>query len=222
MRRPPARRPRLVAAAVLTGLAACAEDERALPVVVAVAAQPCVTPNRSIGWGVVVDKGLVATAAHTVEGPLRSLSVDGHPARVAVLDARTDLALLAADLDAEPARITDASPRDATVAMPAGPIDVEVLRTGRWSSATPPNAPATNARSTRSLPGSRVVRAARRWSTTTAACSASSSSTIAGEGRLHGDRRRTQPSPPGQRRSTVHRQRAQPREEPCDVGPSGT
>jgi S1-C subfamily serine protease len=99
-------------------------------VVVEVAAQPCSTPNRSFGWGVVITKGLVATAAHTVEGPLRSLSVASHPARVAALDARTDLALLAVDLDAAPARITESSPRDATVAMPAGPIDVEILRTG--------------------------------------------------------------------------------------------
>jgi S1-C subfamily serine protease len=131
VRRPPARRPRRIAVAVLTGLAACAEDgPSSLPRVVAVAAQPCDTPNRSIGWGVVVNTGLVATAAHTVEGPLRTLSVDGHPARVAVLDARTDLALLAVDLDAEPARITGSSPRDATVALPAGPIEVEILRTG--------------------------------------------------------------------------------------------
>lgn len=101
-----------------------------MPMTVTVAAQPCATPNRSLGWGVVVDKGLVATAAHTVEGPLRTLSVDGHPARVGVFDARTDLALLAVDLDAEPAQITDSSPQDATVAMPAGPIDVEILRTG--------------------------------------------------------------------------------------------
>jgi S1-C subfamily serine protease len=130
VRRPPARRSRRVILSLLTALAACGEDDPGWPVVVEVAAQPCDTPNRSFGWGVVVADGVVATAAHTVEGPRRNLSVDGRPARVAVLDARTDLALLAADLDAERARIAPGSPHDATVAAPAGPIDVEILRTG--------------------------------------------------------------------------------------------
>ena len=98
--------------------------------VVEVAAQPCDTPNRSFGFGVVLAEGLVATAAHTVEGPRRDVRVDGRPARIAVLDTRTDLALLTVDLDATPAQIAHGSPRHAIVAVPAVPIDVEILRTG--------------------------------------------------------------------------------------------
>jgi S1-C subfamily serine protease len=130
MRRPPARRPRRVAILVLIALAACGGDEPVLPVVVQVAAQPCDTPNRSFGFGVVVAKDVVATAAHTVEGPRRDVSVDGRPARVAVLDARTDVALLTVDLDATQAQIALGSPRHAVVGVPASPIDVEILRTG--------------------------------------------------------------------------------------------
>jgi S1-C subfamily serine protease len=98
--------------------------------VVAVAAQPCDSPNRSFGFGVVVADGVVATAAHTVEEPRRDLRVDGEPARVAVLDPRTDLALLTVDLDAEPAPIAGDPPRDATLAMPADRTEVEIVRTG--------------------------------------------------------------------------------------------
>jgi hypothetical protein len=131
VRRPPTRRPRRIAVAVLTALAACAEDgPSSQPRVLTVAAQPCDTPNRSLGFGVVVADGVVATAAHTVEESRRDVTVDGQPARVAVLDARTDLALLTVDVDTEPARIAGDSPRDATVAMPAGRIEVEILRTG--------------------------------------------------------------------------------------------
>jgi S1-C subfamily serine protease len=97
---------------------------------VEVAAQPCDTPNRSLGFGVVVAEDLVVTAAHTVEGPRRDVRVDGRPARVAVLDPRTDLAVLAVDVDPSPVPISDDSPRQAIVAVPAGRVDVEVLRTG--------------------------------------------------------------------------------------------
>jgi S1-C subfamily serine protease len=130
VRRPPARRSRRVTLVVLIALAACAGDETALPVVVEVAAQPCDTPNRSFGFGVVLAEDVVATAAHTVEGPRRDVSVDGRPARVAVVDSRTDLALLSVDLDAERARVADDSPRHATVVMPADRIEVEILETG--------------------------------------------------------------------------------------------
>jgi hypothetical protein len=99
-------------------------------VVVEVAAQPCETPNRSFGFGVVLTEDVVATAAHTVEGPRRHVSVDGRPARVAVLDKRTDVALLAVDVDASQSQIAYDSPRHAIVAVPADPIDVEILRTG--------------------------------------------------------------------------------------------
>jgi S1-C subfamily serine protease len=131
VRRPPATGSRRVTlVAFLIALAACGGDEPALPVVVEVAARPCDTPNRSFGFGVVVAEDVVATAAHTVEGPRREVSVDGRPARVAVLDARTDLALLAVDLDAEQAQIAHDSPRRATVDIPRDPIAVEILRTG--------------------------------------------------------------------------------------------
>jgi S1-C subfamily serine protease len=130
VRRSPARRPRRVALAVLIALAACGGDEPALPAVVRVAAQPCDTPNRSFGFGVVIAEDLVATAAHTVEGARRQVSVDGHPAAVVAIDARTDLALLAVEVDAAPGRIADGSPRHAIVAVPDRPIDVEILRTG--------------------------------------------------------------------------------------------
>jgi S1-C subfamily serine protease len=125
------RRPRLVAA-VLTALAACAADTEpaSTPVPVEVAAQPCNRPNRAFGLGVVVADGVVATAGHTVDGTLRELTVDGIPAAVIVVDPRTDLALLAVDHDAEPARLTHGSPRVATVAMPSGLVEVEILRTG--------------------------------------------------------------------------------------------
>jgi S1-C subfamily serine protease len=101
-----------------------------LPAVVRVAAQPCDTPNRSFGFGVVIAEDLVATAAHTVEGARRQVSVDGHPAQVVAIDARTDLALLAVDVDAAPGRIADGSPHHAIVAVPDRSIDVEILRTG--------------------------------------------------------------------------------------------
>jgi S1-C subfamily serine protease len=131
VRRPSTRRPRRVAVAVLTGLAACADKgPPAAPKVVAVAAQPCDTPNRSLGFGVVVADGVVATAAHTVEETQRDLRVDGEPARVAVLDARTDLALLTVDLDADPARIAGDTPGDATLALPAHRVEVEIVETG--------------------------------------------------------------------------------------------
>jgi S1-C subfamily serine protease len=128
--RPPARRSRRVTLVVLIALAACGGDEPELPEVLQVAAQPCETPNRSFGFGVVLAEDVVATAAHTVEGPQRHVSVDGRPARVAVLDKRTDVALLAVDVDAAQAQIAHGSPRHAIVAVPAGPIDVEILRTG--------------------------------------------------------------------------------------------
>jgi S1-C subfamily serine protease len=130
VRRPPARRSRRVALVFLIALAACGGADPPSPVVLEVAAQPCDTPNRSLGFGVVLGEGLVATAAHTVEGPRREVSVDGRPARVAVLDTRTDLALLTVDVDATPAHIGHGSPRHAIVAVPGGPIDVEILRTG--------------------------------------------------------------------------------------------
>ncbi|MGI9053883.1 MAG: S1 family peptidase, partial [Ilumatobacteraceae bacterium] len=100
--------------------------------VVRVAAQPCRTPNRALGLGVVLDEDVVATAAHTVDDDLRSLTVDGAPATVLSIDLRTDLALLAAETaDRAPADLTDPTPGPAaTVVSPDGGLDVTILSTG--------------------------------------------------------------------------------------------
>jgi S1-C subfamily serine protease len=131
MRFAAAQRPGLITV-VLTALASCSSDTQpaTTPVALEVAAQPCHSPNRALGLGVVVAEGVVATAGHTVDGPLRELTVDGVPAAVLVVDPRTDLALLAVDNDAEPVQLADGSARIATVAMPGGPVEVEILRTG--------------------------------------------------------------------------------------------
>jgi S1-C subfamily serine protease len=131
MRRPPARRPRLLAVALLSGLAACAEDGPSIrPPVVDVSAQPCDRPNRSFGLGVVVADGVVATAGHTVEGTLRELTVDRTPARVIVADRRTDLALLAVDTVLEPAQLAPTSPDRAHLHRLGVASDVTIVSTG--------------------------------------------------------------------------------------------
>jgi len=111
-------------------LPACGGGEPDAAVVVAVVSQPCARPHRDRGVGVLLRSGLVATAAHTVDGPLRELTVDGAPAHVVVLDARTDLALLSADVTGPPAPITMADIGHGTVRTPDGDQDVDVLRTG--------------------------------------------------------------------------------------------
>ncbi|MGI9030135.1 MAG: trypsin-like peptidase domain-containing protein [Ilumatobacteraceae bacterium] len=95
------------------------------------AAQPCRTPNRAFGVGVVVADGVVVTAAHTVEGPLRSLTVDGAPAEILAEDARTDLALLAASTPrGAGAGLSTASPAAATVLAADGDVAVRIASTG--------------------------------------------------------------------------------------------
>jgi S1-C subfamily serine protease len=106
-------------------------DDIADAVVVAVSAQPCTSPNRDLGVGVVVGPDLVATAAHVVDGPRREVTVDGRPAGVLLADARTDLALLRTDVDGPGATTTDEAPDHALVRTPEGDHDVDVLRTGR-------------------------------------------------------------------------------------------
>ena len=130
MHRPAPRRSRRVAA--LIALTACSGGRTAAPPeVVAVTAQACTSPNRALGLGVVVADDVVATAAHTVEGPLRDLRVDGRPATLLAVDARTDLALLAAPVDgAEPAELSDAEPASATVLATGGEQSVDVISTG--------------------------------------------------------------------------------------------
>ena len=139
MRRPPPRIARRVALAVLTGLAlaACADDGPTAPgagpgpvAIVAVAALACDRPLPSEGVGVVVGDGIVVTAGHVVEGARREVTVDGLPATVAVVDARTDVAVLRADVRGR-VELTDAPSGRLTVATPSGAIDVELVRTGR-------------------------------------------------------------------------------------------
>ena len=98
---------------------------------VAVAAQPCDRPTRDRGLGVVVGSGLVATAAHTVDGPRRELTVDEAPARIVAIDARTDLALLAVDVPGPVAELSLDAPARAALATLAGRREVEITRTGR-------------------------------------------------------------------------------------------
>jgi S1-C subfamily serine protease len=127
---PAPRRPRRLAA--LIALTACSGGSAAAPPeVVAVSAQPCSSPNRSLGWGVVVAEGLVATAAHTVEEPLRDLRVDGRPATLVTVDARTDLALLAApEVGTEPADLSERTPSRATLLTPGAELPVALVSTG--------------------------------------------------------------------------------------------
>jgi S1-C subfamily serine protease len=102
----------------------------ARPTVVRVAAQPCDRPTRSHGLGFVVGRNLVATAAHTVEGALRELTVDGVPAAVAGIDARTDVAVLEVGLPAPPAALSSALGSSALVLEPSHVMPVRILRTG--------------------------------------------------------------------------------------------
>lgn len=97
--------------------------------VVAVAAQPCMRPTRDRGLGVVVGDDLVATAAHTVEGRRRELTVDGRPATVVAIDARTDLALLAAETTGAVSRLVDEPAPAAVVHTDDGPVIVDIVGT---------------------------------------------------------------------------------------------
>jgi S1-C subfamily serine protease len=132
MHRPPPRRPRSLAVALILLGAACASDadsgttQAEVVELVEVVAQPCDRPTRSFGYGVVVADDVVVTAAHTIEGDLRTLTADGAPATVIASDPRTDLALLRSELDARPADLTPAPLEAGTV------LDrpVQVTRTG--------------------------------------------------------------------------------------------
>jgi S1-C subfamily serine protease len=108
-------------------------DDAEAVAVVTIAAQPCARPQRARGLGVAVAEGLVATAAHTVEGDLRRLTVDGVAGRVVAVDPRADLALLQADVDARPVVFAadDVDPiGSARLHLADGPHPVDVVRTG--------------------------------------------------------------------------------------------
>jgi hypothetical protein len=123
------KRIRLIVTAIV--LSACADDAPARLTVVAIAATPCDRPTARLGVGAVVDDGLVLTAAHVVEDELRNVTVDGLPAHVVALDARTDAAVLALDT---PNRRGAATMSDAAVAQavqivtPTSVIDTTVER----------------------------------------------------------------------------------------------
>lgn len=82
-------------------LTACAAEGRAEPVALDVTVQTCDMPTQSHGFGALIAQDVVVTAGHTVEGDLRSLTVDGEAAEVIALDRRLDLALLRVDVDAD-------------------------------------------------------------------------------------------------------------------------
>ncbi|HEX6658332.1 MAG TPA: serine protease [Ilumatobacter sp.] len=88
------KRSRWIATALVVSVTACADGPPRRIATVAVAATPCDRPNARLGVGTVVADGLVLTAAHVVEDDLRDVEVDGRPARVVALDARTDAAVL--------------------------------------------------------------------------------------------------------------------------------
>jgi S1-C subfamily serine protease len=123
------------AVAALIG-AACSPAPRttaADPVAVEVAARPCTTPNRRVGAGVFVTDELVLTAAHVVDGDVRTVTVDGRAGRVVAVDVRLDAALVATSPGQVPARLGDASATDAELAILSpggGATPVRVLRAG--------------------------------------------------------------------------------------------
>ena len=95
----------------------------------AVAAQPCDRPLPAEGVGVVVAPGLVVTAGHIVEGARRSVTVDGARATTVLVDARTDLAVLAADV-AGAATLAGEPSGPTHVATPRGDVAATVVRSG--------------------------------------------------------------------------------------------
>lgn len=100
--------------------------------VVAIATQRCARPTLHRGVGTVLADGLVLTAAHVVDGELRSLDVDGAPGRVLALDVALDLALVGLDgasaPGAVPTGVRNASPGPVTVLTIDGTVAAEITR----------------------------------------------------------------------------------------------
>jgi S1-C subfamily serine protease len=100
---------------------------------VEIAAQPCDRPTARLGVGVVVADGLVATAAHVVDGANREVHAGGRDAVVVAVDPRRDLAVLATDTSGLRPAAIDASTLEPgavlTVVSPSGPVAVDLLRT---------------------------------------------------------------------------------------------
>jgi hypothetical protein len=121
----------VIAAALGIAVAACAGGTPDRITTVAIAATPCDRPAARLGVGTVVAEGLVLTAAHVVEDDLRNVEVDGHPARVVALDARTDSAVLAleAPIDYGAATTSDANVADAVrIVTPTDVVATTVRR----------------------------------------------------------------------------------------------
>jgi S1-C subfamily serine protease len=125
-------------ASTLAGVGCTGDEPAARPTIVAVSVQRCAQPNAIHGVGVVVGDDLVATAGHVVEGDLRRLEVIAGGATVAAsvvaIDRRRDLALLAADVDAETgadsivAEAGEGTPTAAAVVTPDTESDVTIDR----------------------------------------------------------------------------------------------
>jgi len=136
--RPPARRPRGLAGTLIAGALAgaaatsCADDG---PVVasevraVAIASQPCDRPLPAEGMGVVLGDGIIATAGHLVEGARRTVTADGAPATILSVDARTDVAILRADVTGG-AALADQPVGAVHVTTPDGDVAALIVRTG--------------------------------------------------------------------------------------------
>lgn len=100
--------------------------------VVPVTTQRCARPMVHRGVGTVLAEGLVLTAAHVVDGDLRSLDVDGVPGQVLALDLALDLAVVGVDGTSAPGSVPTgvraASPGPATVLTIDGNVTAEITR----------------------------------------------------------------------------------------------
>lgn len=91
--------------------------------VVGLEAQGCDRPQRRLGQATVLGDDLALTAAHLVDGPLRSLEVNGQPASVVAIDDRLDVAIVStARLGTVPA--TPRPARPASVDDVPGAVDI--------------------------------------------------------------------------------------------------
>lgn len=102
-------------------------------VVVEVTSQRCERPTVHRGVGVERGDGTVLTAAHVVDGDLRSLAVDGESAEVTRLDEQFDLAVVervqigdTADRLVPPIFAQAATPGPATIVTPDGRTTVRI------------------------------------------------------------------------------------------------
>ena len=119
--------PGLLVPAML-GVVVCGGSEEhtptgAGPAVVTIESQTCRRPQVRTGVGTLLADGVALTAAHVVDDQLRTLEVDGRPARVVASSTATDLALVAAETS--PDRSIDAARRWFATIEDAAPAPVE-------------------------------------------------------------------------------------------------